>query len=64
MASSEAAAAYGPRAGLLVPLPPCERGLALVLGSSADGKLMCYGSTTNVVIRSTEVRSLLNGLDS
>lgn len=59
MASSEAIAAYGPRTGLLAPLPPCERGVPLVLSASADGKLLCYGSTTNVVIRSTESPSLV-----
>lgn len=46
---------YGPRAGLIVPQPSVERGVAAVLGVSPDGKLLAYGNGTNVIVRSIEV---------
>ena len=49
-----AAAEYGPRSGVIAPLPPCERGVAFVLGASADGKYLVYGNLSNVVVRSIE----------
>lgn len=53
-AAAAAAAEFGPRAGVIAPLPPCERGVALVLSASADGQYLAYGSSTNVIIRSVE----------
>jgi hypothetical protein len=48
------AATYGPREGLLAPLPAAERGVAVVLGASPDGKYLVYGSGTSVVVRSID----------
>lgn len=47
---------YGPKAGVLAPLPACERGVATVTGASPDGKLFIYSNGSNVVIRDMDVR--------
>ena len=49
---------YGPRAGVLAPLPSAERGVAVVTAASPDGKLNVYCNGTNVVVRDIDVRAL------
>jgi hypothetical protein len=46
---------YGPRAGIIAPLPMGERGIAMVTSASPDGKLLIYCNGTNVVVRSMDV---------
>ncbi len=58
------AAEYGPRPGVLAPLPMAARGVASVLHTSADGKYIAYGNETNVIVRSIEVGSLTRGASS
>ena len=60
MSSSAKPEEYGPRPGLLVPQPSVERGVSVVLGASPDGKFIAYGSGTNVIVRSVEVRGRPN----
>ena len=51
MMAASAAPEYGPRAGVLAPLPSCERGVAAVTAVSPDGKLLIYCNGANVVVR-------------
>ena len=51
MSSSATPATYGPKAGVLAPLPACERGVATVTSCSPDGKLFIYCNGSNVIIR-------------
>ena len=44
-------AVYGPRAGLLVPLPSVERGVPVVTSASPDGRFFLYTNGTNVIVR-------------
>jgi len=46
---------YGPRSGVIAPLPLAERGIAVVTSASPDGKLFIYCNGTNVVVRSMDV---------
>lgn len=55
MSSSSKPEDYGPRAGIISPLPMGERGIAIVTGASPDGKLFIYCNGTNVVVRSMDV---------
>jgi WD40 repeat protein len=48
---SGASADFGPRAGVLAPLPSCERGVAAVTACSPDGALLVYCNGSNVVVR-------------
>lgn len=50
-AGAAAAADFGPRAGVLAPLPSCERGVATVTAASPDGRLFIYCNGSNVVVR-------------
>ena len=43
---------YGPRAGLIAPLPLAERGVAVVTSCSPDGTLFLYCNGSNVIARS------------
>lgn len=47
---------YGPKKGVISPLPAAERGVAVVMHHSPDGKYICYPNGSNVVVRSLEVR--------
>ena len=44
-------ASYGPRAGLLVPLPLAERGVSVITSASPDGSLLIYANGSNVIVR-------------
>ena len=55
MASTSKESEYGPRPGILVPLPQLERGVAGVTSSSPDGKFFIYSNGTSVIVRSLEV---------
>jgi hypothetical protein len=50
-ATSPSSDEYGPRAGLLVPLPSAERGVAVVTSASPDGRFFLYVNGTNVIVR-------------
>jgi hypothetical protein len=56
-ASSSAAnpESYGPRPGVLAPLPAAERGVAVVTSASPDGKCFVYCNGTNVIVRDIDV---------
>ncbi len=58
-APSPTAAEYGPRAGILAPLPAAERGVASVLAVSPDGEYLAYAAGANVVVRSVKVSVLM-----
>ena len=45
------ASKYGPRAGLLVPLPSAERGVAVITSASPCGRFFLYCNGTNVIVR-------------
>lgn len=49
---------YGPRAGILAPSPAVERGVAVVLHTSPDGRYLAYANGTSVVVRSVADPSL------
>ena len=49
--TADAPVPYGPRAGVLAPLPSCERGVAAVTSCSPDGALLLYCNGSNVVVR-------------
>ena len=51
MSAAAGAADFGPRAGVLAPLPSCERGVAAVTAASPDGALLIYCNGSNVIVR-------------
>ena len=55
MASPVDPQTYGPRPGIIAPLPLAERGVAVVTSVSADGKYIIYCNGTNVVVRDLQV---------
>ena len=53
--AASSAATYGPKEGIIAPLPLAERGVAVVTAASADGRYFLYANGTNVVVRDLEV---------
>lgn len=46
---------YGPRPGVIAPLPLGERGVAIVTAASPNGQYFIYSNGTNVIVRDVEV---------
>jgi hypothetical protein len=42
---------YGPRAGIITPMPLAERGVPVITSCSPDGALFIYSNGSNVIVR-------------
>jgi hypothetical protein len=56
MAAAADPETYGPRPGIIAPLPSAERGVAVVTATSPCGRYFLYANGTNVVVRDLHVR--------